>query len=179
VAERDPFTQLGRSHRRLEERLDELVQASAAALSAETLATAREVARDVAGFFARAVQRHEEDEESSLFPRLRAHSELAPLLDKLAREHREHQALHGRLDDALSALGAAGDSHAAGGEAMRELADVTDALVRAYRTHIEEEERVLFPAARAALDDAAIAAIGAEMEARRGGGRDAGPRRPT
>jgi iron-sulfur cluster repair protein YtfE (RIC family) len=158
----DPFTQLERSHMRLGERLDELVQASAAPFSPTTL----DVARDVAGFCARAVLRHEEDEESSLFPRLRERPELAPLLDKLAREHREHEALHARLDDAISALAAEPNA-----EAMKELADVADALVRAYRAHIEEEERVLFPAARAALDAASIAAISGEMEGRRGGER--------
>ena len=41
-------------------------------------------------------------------------------------------------------------------------------LVAAYRAHIEEEENVLFPAARAALDPAALAEMLAEMDARRG-----------
>ncbi len=154
----DPFAQLTRSHRRLEERLDDLTRASASApLDVELV-------RDVAGFFARAVRRHEEDEERSLFPRLAARAELAPILERLAREHREHEALHARLDAIVADL-------EAGKVAARALDAVADALMRAYRTHIEDEERHLFPAARAALDATAIAEISAEMDARRGRGR--------
>ena len=154
----DPFTQLERSHRRLEERLDDLTRASAG----ERLDV--ELVRDVAGFFARAVRRHEQDEEASLFPRLRLvrdAAELAPILERLAREHREHEALHAKLDAVIADLDAGKDARAA-------LESVADALVRAYRTHIEEEERQLFPAARAALDSAATSAISEEMDARRG-----------
>ncbi|HEY8074859.1 MAG TPA: hemerythrin domain-containing protein [Labilithrix sp.] len=160
----DPFAQLERSHRRLEERLDDLTRASAS----EPLDI--ELVREVAGFFARAVRRHEEDEEASLFPRLATSKEaeaLAPILERLAREHREHEALHAKLDAIVKDLDAGKDARAA-------LDAVADALVRAYRTHIEEEERALFPAARAALDSAATTAIVEEMDARRGARRGGG-----
>jgi hemerythrin-like domain-containing protein len=149
----DPFAQLERSHRRLEERLEDLAQADAAHV---------EVVREVAAFFARAVKRHEQDEEESLFPRLRDQPELAPVLERLALEHVAHAALHAQLDRVLEALdGGAPD-------AGRDLARVTTALLHAYRDHVDEEERVLFPAARKVLDEAALDAMTAEMDARRG-----------
>jgi hemerythrin-like domain-containing protein len=152
----DPFAQLERSHRRLEERLEDLAQADAAHI---------ELVRDVAAFFARAVKRHEQDEEESLFPRLREHAELAPILERLAREHTEHAALHAQLDKVIEGLDAKLP------EAARDLARTTTALMHAYRNHLDEEERVLFPAARALLDEAALAAIADEMMARRQHGR--------
>lgn len=55
----DPLHQLERSHRRLEERLDNL---AAAVRGGDVVAL-----RDVCAFFARQVLRHEQDEEQSLF----------------------------------------------------------------------------------------------------------------
>jgi hemerythrin-like domain-containing protein len=151
-----PFAQLERSHRRLEERLDDLARTSAD----ETVDVG--VVRDVAAFLARAVRRHEQDEEESLFPRLASRSELAPMLDGLTREHRQHEALHARLAALVGRL-EAGDAGA-----RSELDAVADALVRAYRAHIDEEERHLFPAARAALGDGALEEMAEEMQLRRG-----------
>lgn len=167
---RDPFEQLERCHRRLEDHLAEL---SGIAKEARSAAADVDAIRDVAGFFARAIRRHEADEETSLFPRLRASAasaELAPLLDRLASEHHAHVALHARLDAVIEVLDRVPDD-AAG---VAELSAVTEALVSAYATHVEEEERILFPAAKSALDEATLAAIAAEMQARRGDGGGGG-----
>jgi hemerythrin-like domain-containing protein len=150
----DAFEQLLRSHRRLEERLADLP------VAAEDLAgPKREQALawigETAAWMNRAVRRHEEDEERSLFPRLAGRPELAPSLSKLADEHRAHERLHARLAQAETLP-------------PEEVKTVVRELVAAYRRHIEEEEQVLFPAARAALDDAALAEMQAEMDARRG-----------
>jgi hemerythrin-like domain-containing protein len=88
------------------------------------------------------------------------------LLVTLADEHREHLALHSRLDSLIAKLDAVPDDAAA----IADLAEVADALTRAYRSHVDAEEKTLFPAARAALDGATLVAIGQEMQARRGGG---------
>jgi hemerythrin-like domain-containing protein len=165
----DPFVRLERSHRRLEERLDELA-AAARDLSSEG---AVDAVRDVAGFFARAVRRHEDDEERSLFPRLAARADLAPVLERLAREHREHESLHRELDELVADL----DEGVPVEERRDDLLALATRLATAYRTHIDDEERLLFPAARASLDAAAIDAITKEMEDRRGGGGRGGGRR--
>src|SRR4051812_20458310 len=129
---RDPFEQLERSHRRLEERLEDLV---AIAREARNAAVDVDAVRDVAGFFARAVRRHEEDEELSLFPRLREHAELVPLLDRLAAEHREHLALHAQLDGLIGTLDRVPDD----APAIAALGALGEALVNAYRTHVDAE----------------------------------------
>jgi hemerythrin-like domain-containing protein len=150
----DPFEQLTRSHRRLEEALSALVDAARGDRLDET------TARDVAGFLARQVRRHEADEEESLFPRLATIAELAPILDQLRAEHAAHVALHERLERALSASELELD----------EVRRVAAALEDAYRTHIDVEEAVLFPTARRTLKEPDLAAIVDEMQARRGRG---------
>jgi hemerythrin-like domain-containing protein len=164
---RDPFEQLERSHRRLEERLEDLTWVAREARGA---AADVDAIRDVVAFFARAVRRHEEDEESSLFPRLRGVAELDAIIERLAAEHKEHLALHARLEPLITTLDRTPDDQAA----IEQLAQVAEALVHAYRSHVDAEERTLFPAARAALDADALAAIAMEMQARRGGGGNGG-----
>lgn len=175
----DPFEQLLRSHRRLEERLDELTAALAtlgeAREDAATIEAAIAVVDDVLGFFARAVRRHEQDEESSLFPRLRGLTELGPTLAKLADEHREHEDLQRGLDGALAAFTSLAAAERE--EARAQLEDIARALVAAYRAHVALEEGTVFPAARAALDSDALDAIAREMEARREGRRGSGGQR--
>lgn len=148
----DPFEQLTRSHRRLEEALRALSDAA----RGESLDEA--TARDVADFLGRQVKRHEADEEESLFPRLASVAEIAPILDQLRAEHAAHVALHERLDRALSEAD------------LVEVRRVAAALEDAYRTHIDVEEAVLFPAARRTLKEQDLAAILEEMQARRGRG---------
>ena len=154
----DPIMQLERSHRRLEEACDALGVAS----STHDI----ETVSDVCSFFSRQVRRHEEDEESSLFPRLRSAgptADVLSILERLSAEHREHEALHRRLEDAVGGR--------VEGDVWPEIARVADLLTRAYRTHIEEEEKALFTAARALLRAADLDAIRAEMDARRGRSR--------
>lgn len=154
----DPIGQLERSHRRLEEACDALVVAS----------TSRDIETvgNVCSFFGRQVRRHEEDEESSLFPRLRAatqSAELRAVLERVSAEHREHEALHRQLEDAVAGR--------VEGDVWRVIERIADQITRAYRTHIEEEERTLFPAAREVLGAEDLASMRDEMDARRGRGR--------
>lgn len=64
---------LDRCHRRLEERLRELVESSAAIASGDASDEHWEVVEEVLAYLERAVVRHEEDEEASVFPRLAQH----------------------------------------------------------------------------------------------------------
>jgi hemerythrin-like domain-containing protein len=150
----DAFEQLLRSHRRLEERLADLPRA-AADLAGERRADALAWLGETAAWMNRAVRRHEEDEERSLFPRLAGRPELDPLLVRLADEHRKQEALQARLARVAELP-------------VDEVQEIVRALVESYRAHIDEEEQQLFPAARALLDEAALTAMQAEMDARRG-----------
>lgn len=150
---KDPFEQLERNHRRLEERLAELGRAAADA-SGPNRKEALAAMEDVLAFFDRSVRRHEADEEASLFPRLKEHAELAQTISELAREHQQQAALYAALDEGYQDPATA-----------VELAARLDA---AYRAHILTEERVLFPAARKLLDPETLSTIASEMQARRG-----------
>jgi hemerythrin-like domain-containing protein len=143
---RDPFEMLERCHRRLEETLDRLRTPSRQALD-EALA-----------FVDRAVKRHEDDEEQSLFPRLARVPQLAGLLDRLTIQHRDQTAL---VEELRALLGEARPDEA-------RLRDVVERLDAAYRQHINIEERELFPAAKAALDADDLGGMASEMESRRG-----------
>jgi hemerythrin-like domain-containing protein len=143
---RDPFEMLERCHRRLEETLESLRTPSRQALD-EALA-----------FIDRAVKRHEDDEEQSLFPRLSRVPQLAGLLDRLTIQHRDQTAL---VEELRMLLGAATPDEA-------RLRDVVERLDAAYRQHINIEERELFPAAKAALDADDLGGMASEMDSRRG-----------
>jgi hemerythrin-like domain-containing protein len=138
---RDPFEMLLRCHRRLEEELQAVV-----------IGPTRAQADVALGFIDRSLKRHEDDEEQSLFPQLQT-AELQPLLSLLHEQHREQAALVEQLRGAVepSAIEAA-----------------ATALQVAYDRHILAEEKELFPAAQRLLDAAAIEALAAEMQARRG-----------
>ena len=140
----DPFEMLLRCHRRLEERLDDL----AAAKDRETI-------EDVLHFFGRAILRHEADEETSLFPRLK---NCEHIIAALTKEHREQEKLHTEL------------RHIADGWPQTEsrLPDLVDRLRAAYGAHAEREEKELFPAARKQLGEAELTAMLREMDQRRG-----------
>jgi len=154
---RDPLVQLERCHRRIEEACAML------ATAAETRDI--ELASDALGFFGRQGKRHEGDEDSSVFPRLAQHAdapdEVKRTIDEVAVEHRHHAALHERLDAIVSGRDEEADM-------WKALAGVAKDLATSYASHIAKEEKVLFPAVRTLLSDADRAAIGAEMDARRG-----------
>lgn len=157
TSESDPFVQLLRCHRRLEEACDALTVA-AENRDPGTIA-------DVSAFFGRQIRRHETDEESSLFPRLAAaHGASRDLLARLEAEHRAQEALVARLADLLERI----EKNAADDELWREMTRVVDPLVQSYRVHVEAEEQSLFPVAQQVLGAAELSAIAREMNERRG-----------
>jgi len=158
TSESDPFAQLLRCHRRLEEACDALTVA-AENRDPGTVA-------EVSAFFGRQIRRHEADEESSLFPRLAADGGSRELLERLAAEHRDQHALALRLAE-LAQRAEAKDAES-DDELWRALTQVVDPLVRSYRAHIEAEEQGLFPAARRVLGPAELSEIAREMNERRG-----------
>lgn len=149
----DPFSQLERCHRRLEE----------ACVALEEAVPKRDIETigDVAAFLGRQIRRHEDDEDGSLFPRLEAlgATDLSPALARLHTEHALHEQLRQQLEDALS--GRVDDP-------WKALGDVSAELIQSYRAHIALEESAVFPVAREKLGADDLAAMRSEMEARRG-----------
>jgi hemerythrin-like domain-containing protein len=121
-------------------------------------------------YFKVAAPRHTQDEEQSLFPRLRespdpgARAALA-LVESLEQDHRRADAMHEQadhlcrrwLDDGAITAADADELH----RVLRDLRDT-------YARHIATEDGELFPLAARLLDANQLAQVGAEMARRRG-----------
>ena len=162
----DPLGMLKDCHRRIERFLRVLCiaapEASGRALSPEEAAAVAAALR----YFREGGQRHNADEEESLFPRLRQArpEDSRDQIGRLEEEHRRTEALHERVE---TLYGRWMETAALSSEEQTELVSATAELHRIYGAHIELEESVVFPRAAEVLDTAAIAAMGAEFEARR------------
>ena len=160
-----------RSHRRLEERMVELQRAAEAIVRERAGGGEAEQVDAVLAFLERSAARHESDEEESLFPRLRQHGELVSLMSDLAQEHDHHRHLVAQLRALRSGWSPEGPDAGDGAA----LAIAANELARAYRSHIEREERELMPMARDRLTATERTQVGLEMERRRNGdGRGGG-----
>jgi len=157
----DPVAVLASCHRKIEDRLAQLDRAIGALEKAEAL----EVLTDVVRHFDTAGVRHTEDEEASIFPRLRGEG-ADDLLASLEADHRTAEAIYLAVRTIVTRLRGAPELVA---DVRAELATHGQALGAAYREHILREEAGLFPLIRA-LDAAQLRAIGIEMRLRRGGG---------
>jgi len=120
-------------------------------------------------YFHEAAPKHTEDEEESLFPRLRQihHTELTRALSTLKTledDHRRADTLHAQV----RALGmqCLEKGHLPVREAQRFLQVVSD-LASIYREHIRIEDSIVFPAAQRALSVSQKSAIASEMASRR------------
>ncbi|HEY6446113.1 MAG TPA: hemerythrin domain-containing protein [Acidobacteriaceae bacterium] len=162
----DPVGMLKDCHRRIENFLRVLCQVAQhrpeGALSAEE----RNAVEAALAYFQTGGQRHNQDEEESLFPRLRETLGRAELeaIHELETEHGEAGKLHALVEGIYSGWMASGSLSS---EDRQALLAATDRLQRLYAGHIQIEERVVFPRAAAVLDAKAIAAIGSEFRARR------------
>ncbi len=150
---------LDRSHRRVEERLAELSASAAAIAGGEQIDEHWPLVEEVLSYLQRASLRHEQDEEDSVFPRLRQHAALRPLLDRLTGDHRSQRKLVAKLAKLVSAA----EKPATG----RALVKLSTALSASYQDHIEREDRQLLPAIARHISSEEQAEIAKEMAARR------------
>ena len=128
--------------------------------------SARQAARDVLRYFDLAAPLHHEDEELHVFPLLLARGE-ADVVAQVQQLQRDHDAMGQRWADARVRLLALAE-----GAVGTFSADDETALARfaaGYAEHIRCEEEVIYPAASALLDAAALQRMGAELRQRRGG----------
>jgi hemerythrin-like domain-containing protein len=120
-------------------------------------------------YFRQAAPRHTEDEERSLFPRMRKAEdtqvrEVMAALQRLESDHRKMEAAHARVDEIGRRWLVDGrlDS-AVHGEVRALLSEMT----AAYAQHIRLEDEEVFVLASKVLDANALAAVGREMKQRR------------
>lgn len=156
-------------HRRIEHFLDVLVKVVDGAPD-DALDDEHRIALETAlRYFQQAAPRHTEDEEHSLFPRLREIDDprvrhtLARMAD-LEADHRSAEAAHARVD----ALGRRWLREGWLATAARtELRDLLAAMRQTYARHIRMEDEQVFPLAQRLLEQGKLQQIGREMRQRR------------
>ena len=121
-------------------------------------------------YFAVAAPRHTQDEEQSLFPRMRASndaqaSQAFERLDALEHDHREADAAHAAVDR----IGRQWlDAAVLAPAQSQEIRELLHQLRDLYARHIEVEDKELFPLAARLLDEKQLQQVGSEMAERRG-----------
>jgi hemerythrin superfamily protein len=121
-------------------------------------------------YFRTAGPRHNADEEESLFPQMRSHSDAqnAPVfarLETLAADHRWVETQHSEIDTIGSRWLSDGILQSSDHSRLRSL---VHGLARFYADHIEIEEKQVFPEARRILSSAEKIIVGRKMAKRRG-----------
>jgi hemerythrin-like domain-containing protein len=164
----DPIGMLKDCHRRVERFLRILCQvvgrAQGRGLDAEESAAVMTALQ----YFRTGGLRHTADEEESLFPRLRAEGPAASgYLDQVAAledDHRNANALHAEVDRLYSTWLECRKLSPAQAQILQ---SATAQLEKLYTSHIDIEERIVFPKAAQLLSQDALTEIGEEFRRRR------------
>lgn len=166
----EPLGLLSDCHRRIERFLGSMLAVARQFDGGELDAANRNVLEQGIRYFSTSAQRHTEDEEASLFPRLRAcqdgrAAEVMATLAALEADHREAEERHAAVDRLVRRWLERGKLPE---EDTRALIDHLEALSAAYARHIGIEDHELFPVAGELLPASDLEAVGREMAARRG-----------
>jgi hemerythrin-like domain-containing protein len=160
-----PVEHLMACHRRIEQRLDTLV-AAAGHLQNDRQQALDAIAKSIRFLDSNGVM-HTEDEEESLFPRLRpklSREEIA-YVDSLEAQHRQADDVYAKLK---AAVGKANGAERIPDELRSEYLDCAQRLRALYRDHIQSEDSVLTGLAKRSLTATDLEGITAEMRERRG-----------
>jgi hemerythrin-like domain-containing protein len=164
-----PLQLLMDCHRRIEHFLQVLVRVVHEASGEEFSDEQRRALETALTYFRDAAPRHTQDEEDSLFPRLRQSAgtettEALELMDALEADHARADTLHRQVD-------AKGFEWLRSGEIASgqrdEMCQWLEELQELYRRHLQIEDGEIFPLAGRTLTPEAIRAVGFEMKARR------------
>ena len=167
----DPLGLLVHCHERIEAQL-RLLERAAEILGAGDTQSLPQVflAVDIAcTHFAIAGVKHTEDEEVSLFPRLReqggsAGQDALAAMSELESQHRSAERLHAQFDELVGNLRRDGSVEE---KELDRFGDMVAELTTLYRPHILLENNLVFPVAARVLPVSAIQALGEEMRNRR------------
>jgi hemerythrin-like domain-containing protein len=169
----DPLGLLAHCHTRIEGHLRALEYAGEVLRrpDAEQLPDALNQIALACAHFAVPGVKHTQDEEISLFPRLREHGgrEAEDALDaaeELEIQHRVAERLHAELDALAERIPRDGVVEA---KTVDRFNDIVSILAAIYRPHIRVENSIVFLVAARVLPVDVIQAIGNEMRARRQG----------
>ncbi len=126
-----------------------------------------EAAGRVERYFSMGLPLHVEDEEHSLSPRLREvglSPEALQALDEMTRQHEEIEAVLATLLPTWRELRDTPERY----DVLKGRLEGSEPLAKLLEAHLQLEERVLFPEARARLTQRSLEAFAAEVRARRG-----------
>jgi len=164
----DPTGLLSDCHRRIEMFLGSL-QRVAEMIDSPLSTEARGALEAALRYFHESAPKHTQDEEESLFPRLRqihqpeVESALSAL-NALESDHRRAESLHGEIH--LLGVQSLRKGYLPTRESDRFRQAVSE-LASIYDQHIRIEDNVVFPAAKRAMSRSQKAAIASEMISRR------------
>ncbi len=164
-----PYEMLEACHGRVQRTLDLLGRLLDYSGERGQDAQSRSAAADVLRYFDLAAPLHHQDEEQHVFPPLLAGGDAAlrAHVQQLQAEHEEMGRLWALIRAPLLRWRDGGDD--AGDRPDAALRAAAQRFAALYAGHIPREEQLVFPAARAAMDAATLARMGAEMQARRRG----------
>ena len=167
----NPLGLLVHCHQRIEQQLQALARAGEVLRSGHAPSQANAFAAIDAAcrHFAIAGVKHTEDEEISLFPRLRerggpAGEDATAAMAELESQHRTAEEMHQQFDEFVLTLPRDGSADARELDCFSELAAELESF---YRPHILMENNVVFPIAGRVLPASEIQALGKEMWGRR------------
>jgi hemerythrin-like domain-containing protein len=167
----DPLRLLVHCHARIEAQLTALERAAEVLRVAErqSLPQLFAVIDGAIAHFAIPGVKHTEDEEISLFPRMRRHGgsageEAIAAIAELESQHRSAEQLHSEFDDFVATLPRDGS---ADNRELDSFGGLVAGLTMLYRPHINLENNFVFPVAARVLPAGEIQALGEEMRARR------------
>jgi len=160
-----PYEMLAACHERVQRSLDLLGRLVAYIGDKGHDLQTRSAAADVLRYFDLAAPLHHQDEELHVFPLLLAQGDtsLQATVQRLQADHRQMETLWAEVRQALLRWREPGCEE----EPSAETLDAVARFRGIYAGHIEAEEGLVFPAARATMDADALQAMGREMQARR------------
>ena len=156
-------------HRRIENFLGVLRRVVDEYRDRELDQQARDALTTSLNYFRQAAPRHTEDEEKSLFPRMRQVDdpkvhEVMTALDRLESDHRKMEAAHARVDEIGRHWLADGKLDSA---THAEAETLLGEMAAGYAQHIRLEDEEVFVLASKVLKADALAGVGEEMKQRR------------
>lgn len=167
---REPLALLSDCHRRVERFLEVIAIVATEGRGGALTEEYRSSLQTALGYFEKAAPLHTQDEEASLFPRMRASESpevIAALakLDGLEADHQSAQPLHAEID----ILGHRWlDEGSLEPEDTGRLVEAITRLRSMYESHIALEDEFVFPLAGRTLDEETLLSVGREMADRRG-----------
>jgi hemerythrin-like domain-containing protein len=166
----DPLGLLSDCHRRIEHFLGLLITVTADARGGTLSSEQRDALVAAGRYFREAAPLHKEDEERSLFPRMRDSRDRAVrnALATVAELEEDHVVLDRGHVEADALVERWMDDGSLPPSDVQRLVAVLQELRAIYERHIAIEDHDVFPLAGKVLDQGAIAAVGREMAVRRG-----------